>query len=419
MSTQSSDIAPPPAAPGTAADAGLGRHPFRRLSRLLEPLAPPPTVPVLNLALGDPQHAAPSMIAEVLAAQAHQWNRYPPNVGTDAFREAVAAWLGRRFDLAPGLVDPATAILPVSGTREGLYLAAQLVVSRWRRSAPAVAFPNPFYPVYHGAAVMAGARPVPLDAGARTGFMPNVDALADDPALCRQLALLYLCNPANPQGSVAGRETLRRLVALARDHGFVLVVDECYSEIHDAAPPPSVLEVVDGALDNVLVFNSLSKRSNAAGLRAGFVAGDPAWIDAFADLRLYGSAGMPSPVQAAAAALWADERHVEVNRDRYRRKIDCAEARLGTGFGFRRPAGGFFLWLDVGDGVEAARRLWSGGGLRVLPGAYLSAVRPDGTTVADAYIRLALVHDEAVIADAMDRFAGVLANTPLPQRQVG
>ncbi len=397
--------------------ARLADYPFDRLARLLDGVSAPAGVMPLNLALGEPQHPAPALVERALREHASEWNRYPPPRGTDALRAAMAGWLRRRFDLPDGLIDSDRTVLPVSGTREALFQVALLTVPE-RRSGrvPAVCLPNPFYAVYEGAAVIAGAEPVFLDATAASGFLPDLDALEEHHAatgLLDRTALFYLCNPANPQGAVAGRDYLRRLVGLARRHGFVLAVDECYSEIYDAVPPPSVLEVAGGALDGVLVFHSLSKRSSAAGLRAGFVAGDPALMAAFRRLRAYGAAGMPLPVQAAATALWGDEAHVDANRALYRAKVDIAERALGGGaaegrLGFARPAGGFFLWLAVGDGESAARRLWAEQGLRVLPGAYLTRPGADGTNHGAPYVRVALVHDAATVAGAIGRLAETL-----------
>jgi aspartate/methionine/tyrosine aminotransferase len=222
--------------------------------------------------------------------------------------------------------------------------------------------------------------------------------------------LFYLCTPANPQGAIADRAYLEKAIKLAREWDFVLAVDECYCEIYDAAPPPGALEVclaLGGDLRNVLVFHSLSKRSNAAGLRCGFVAGDGDLIARFQHLRSYGGAQVPLPLQLAATALWQDEAHVEPNRALYRRKFDIAEARLAGSYGFYRPHGGFFLWLDVGDGERAASRLWREAAIRTLPGAYIARGR-GGDNPGARYIRVALVHDDATVAAGMDRLRQVL-----------
>ncbi|MFO1048300.1 MAG: aminotransferase class I/II-fold pyridoxal phosphate-dependent enzyme [Geminicoccaceae bacterium] len=383
----------------------LAEFPFRRLAALLAH-APAPAVATRDLALGEPKHAPPALLAETVAAHAHLWNRYPPVPGTPEFRAAVADWLTGRYGLPAGAVDGDRHVCPLSGTKEGLYLLPSLVTSG--RGDPAILMPDPVYAVYFGGARMAGAEPVLLPATAETGFLPDLDAIPA--ALLERTALFFLCSPANPQGAVADLDYLRRLVRLARRHGFLLAVDECYSELWDRAPPPGGLEAAlaeDGSLDRVVVFHSLSKRSSAAGLRSGFVAGDPAVIADLLRLRAYASPVQPLPLLAAATALWRDERHVEENRARYRAKFDLAERRLSNRFGFYRPAGGFFLWLDVGDGEAACRRLWSEAGLRVLPGAYLSG-GDSGINPGRPYIRVALVDEAAAVDAALERLGEVL-----------
>ncbi|WP_207484834.1 aminotransferase class I/II-fold pyridoxal phosphate-dependent enzyme [Arenibaculum pallidiluteum] len=389
----------------------LRDYPFARLAQLLEGVAPRSNLEPIVMTIGEPQHAPPALIEETLRANAHLWGKYPPVFGTPEFRSSAVRWIGRRYgDAAAALVDPQEGVLPVSGTREALFLAAMLAVPERKAGAvPAVLLPNPFYAAYEGAAVMAGAEPVFLPCDRETGFLPDLDALS--PELLARTALFYLCSPSNPQGAAADRAYLGRAIALARRHGFVLAVDECYSEIWDRTPPPGVLEVaaaMGGGLDGVMVFHSLSKRSSAAGLRSGFVAGPVELMRLYGRLRSYGMAGVPLPTLAASAALWDDDAHVEENRRLYRAKFDAAEAALGGRFGFRRPDGGFFLWLEVGDGEQAALRLWQEAGVKVLPGAYLTRPGPDGTNAGVPYIRVALVHDAEVVGEACARIAQAL-----------
>ncbi len=391
----------------------LTDYPFQRLATLLQDPAGTPAAgdQPLIMSIGEPQHQPPSLIVKILAEEAAGWGKYPPMAGTPALRQAVADWLNRRFALPAGWLDADRQILPLAGTREGLFQVAQLVCAENRTgSPPLVLLPNPFYQVYAGAALLAGAEPVFVPAVREGGFLPDFAALPK--AVLDRTALAYLCNPANPQGSVASLALLRDSIALARRHGFVLAVDECYSEIYDQAAPAGALQAcrdLGGGAEGVVVFHSLSKRSSAPGLRSGFVAGDPALIAAFSRLRAYGGAAVPLPIQAASAALWRDEAHVEDNRILYRAKFDLADQILGGHPGYYRPAGGFFLWLEVGDGEEAARRLWSEAGIRVLPGAYLA--RPDGRGVnpGSAYIRVALVHDLPTTRRALIRMAEVLS----------
>jgi N-succinyldiaminopimelate aminotransferase len=384
----------------------LPDYPFARLAKLL---GGPPNADSIVMSIGEPQHTPPAMVAEILHANAALWGKYPPANGSAEFCRAVTEWANRRYGLPEGLIDPDKAILPVAGTREALYLIAQAVCGDRGGKRPLVLLPNPFYQVYAGAAVMAGAEPVFVPGARGPGSQPDYSALPDE-ALSRT-ALAYVCTPANPQGLVADAELLERMVRSARRHGFVLASDECYSEIWDKAQPPGALgacAALGEGLANVLVFNSLSKRSNVPGLRAGFVAGDETVIRAFSRLRSYGGAAMPLPVAAAAAALWRDEAHVAETRDLYRAKLDMAERILGTRFGFYRPAGGFFLWLDVGDGEAAAIKLWREANIRVLPGDYLAAEDSEDGNPGSRYIRVALVHDLATTETALKRIVAVL-----------
>ena len=389
---------------------GLGDNPFRRLNALLKDVTPRSNERPLILSIGEPQHAPPAWVADIIAEHAAEWNRYPPIQGTDDFRASACDWLTKRYALAPGLLDPDRHVLALCGTKEGLYLAAELAVPALKSGRrPAALLPNPLYLTYRGAALMAGAEMVPLAATQATGFLPDLDAV--DPDLLDRTALVFLCTPANPQGAIASLDYLKHAIRLARRHDFVLIVDECYSEIYDQAPPPGALEAAQAlgeGLDHLLVFHSLSKRSNGAGLRAGFVAGDERLIRHFFTLRSYGGSQMSLPIQAAAAALWRDEAHVIENRARYRSKIDTAERVLGTRFGFYRPAGGFFLWLQVGDSEAAALRLWRDAGVKSVPGIYLGTEDAQGHNPGAGYLRLALVHDDATVAEALERMVRVL-----------
>jgi aspartate/methionine/tyrosine aminotransferase len=363
------------------------------------------------LSVGEPRHAPPALVAEAIAAAAGAWGRYPPVDGTADFREAVRDWLTRRFALPPALIDPDRHLLPVAGTREALFLIALAAVPRRTRAGrPAVLMPNPFYQVYYAAAALAGAEPVLLPAGRETGFLPDLDAI--DPAILGRTALFYLCSPANPQGAAATPSYLEHAVRLAWRHGFVLAVDECYSEIYADAPPAGVLAAAAAlggtAPEGVLAFHSLSKRSSVPGLRSGFVAGDANVIAAFRRLRAFGGATLPIPVLAASAALWRDEAHVVANRALYRAKFDLAERMLGGRFGFSRPAGGFFLWLDVGDGEQAARRLWADAAIRALPGAYLARAAAGSANPGARYLRVALIEDLGATEEALRRLCAVL-----------
>lgn len=388
----------------------LTDYPFDRLRALLDPLQPAPGHTPVIMSLGEPQHAPPALLAETVAAAADEWGRYPPTAGTRDHLDAIFEWLNRRYDIPADLIDANKNVVAVSGTREALYLIGDLVIPRRVAGAQsAVLIPNPFYQVYVGATVMGGAEPVYVPATVENDFLPDYAAL--EGALLDRTALAYLCSPSNPQGTIADLDYLSAALELARRHDFILAVDECYAEIYDTAPPPGALEAaahLGGGLKNLLVFHSLSKRSSAPGLRAGFVAGDPELIQKFKTLRAYGGATLPNPLQAAAAALWRDEAHVETNRALYREKFDRADAILGDRPGYYRPAGGFYLWLKVDDGEEAARQLWSQAAIKVIPGAYLAKSDNKGNNPGAGYIRIALVQDPDTVAEALGHIAEIL-----------
>jgi N-succinyldiaminopimelate aminotransferase len=395
--------------PSPAPNRGLAmRSPFVRLRELLGDK--PPGRPAISLAVGEPQHGVPSFVGPVLAASLDEFGKYPMNKGLDEFCEAAAAWLGRRFAL-PRPVDPATEVLILNGSREGLFLAG-IAAERWakgRAGRPAILMPNPFYGAYEAGAVAAHAEAVFLPATAKTGFLPDLDSLSEE-LLARTVAF-YLASPANPQGSVASADYLARLAALARKHGFIVFSDECYSEIYTQTPPPSMLEHSGRDFENVVVFQSLSKRSNLPGLRVGFVAGDRKFLTRFLELRNVSSPQVPIPAQRVAIAAYGDEAHVAESRALYVQKFDLADQILGGRYGYKRPAGGFLLWLDVSahGGDEAVTlRLWTEAGLRVIPGSYLAREQEDGFNPGAGYIRVAIVQDRDTTAEALHRLVATL-----------
>ena len=366
----------------------LPEYAFPRLRRLLAGV--PPGGPELAMAIGEPKHPLPDFVGRIVAEHAHEFALYPPNEGAPELRTAIADWLARRYGVS---VDPETSIIALNGTREGLFNAAlALSPERKRGERPAVLVPNPFYQAYGAAALAVGAELVAVPATAATGFLPDFAALPK--ALLDRTTLLYVCSPANPQGAVAGAGYWRELLALAERHDFRLLADECYAEIYRDTPPPGVLEAArDAGADpeRVVAFHSLSKRSNAPGLRSGFAAGGAQAIAAMRRLKAYGGAPLPLPLQRAAAALWRDEAHVAASRALYQAKFALADRLLAGAPGYTPPAAGFFLWLRVGDGEAAALRLWREAGVRVLPGAYLGRAGADGVNPGADYIRVALV----------------------------
>ncbi|HKF10754.1 MAG TPA: aminotransferase class I/II-fold pyridoxal phosphate-dependent enzyme [Xanthobacteraceae bacterium] len=395
-------------APPSPTRPDIGRSPFVRLRELLGSIDP--GKPPISLAVGEPQHAVPAFVGPILAAHIDEFGRYPMNKGLDAFCEAAAAWLGRRFAL-PRAIDPASEILVLNGSREGLFLAA-VAAARWvggRRGRPAMLLPNPFYAAYAAGAVAANCEPVYLPATAATGFLPDLETLSED-LLARTVAF-FIASPANPQGAVADLAYLGRVVALARRFGFLLFSDECYSEIYTRRPPAGILEAAGPDFANVVEFQSLSKRSNLPGLRIGFAAGDRKFLARFLELRNVSAPQVPMPVQRVAIAAYGDEAHVEENRRLYAQKYDLADKVIGERYGYRRPDGGFFLWLDVsgfGGDEAVALRLWREAGLRVVPGRYLAREQTDGSNPGLGYIRIAMVHDQETTAQALHRLVAVL-----------
>ncbi|HEX2447311.1 MAG TPA: aminotransferase class I/II-fold pyridoxal phosphate-dependent enzyme [Methyloceanibacter sp.] len=389
----------------------LVRSPFARLTQLLDGLAP--GLPAIDLSLGEPKALIPSFLGPTLEAHLGEFGRYPPIKGVPVLREAISDWLGRRYPTLKGHIDPDTHVLPLNGSREGLFSAIFPAFARKPDARrPAVLIPNPFYQSYAAAAAASGAEPVLLPSRAEDGFLPELGSI-DEGVLQRSIAF-YLCTPSNPQGAVADRAYLARAVALARRFDFLLFADECYSEIYSETLPPGALETAyaqTGSLANVVSFQSLSKRSGLPGLRSGFVAGDPSFIAALLRFRNVACPQVPLPVQHVSAKAWADEEHVEKGRALYGRNFAIADELLAGRYGYRRPGGSFFLWLDmaaVGGGEEAAKTLWKGCGVRVLPGAYLAQAEPDGVNPGTDYIRVALVHGADTTREALTRIVATL-----------
>jgi N-succinyldiaminopimelate aminotransferase len=383
--------------------------PFVRLRALLG--AMPPTREPIDLALGEPRMPVPTWVGDAIAAAGDGFGHYPAISGTARLREAIAGWLHRHQTLAEA-IDPDRHILPCCGSREGLFLAILHAVRRYRGPAlPAVLFPDPSYPVYAAAGLAAGAEPVPLATTAASAFLPDLDVLARQTGLLARTAALVLGTPANPQGAVADRTYLGRAAALARAHNFILICDECYSEIFVGQRPASALASVD-TFDNVLVFNSLSKRSALPGLRSGFCAGDAALIAALSQLRNLVGPQMAVPIQHASALAWADELVVDAVRELHRRRLALADRILGHWCGYSAPAGGFFLWLDIApwDDVAFTKELWARAGVRVLPGSFLA--RAPAMAHAAGYVRAALVHDLPTVEIALGAIAALLADSP-------
>jgi aspartate/methionine/tyrosine aminotransferase len=386
---------------------------FTRTNRLLGEIPPGHKKPI-EMTAGDPKEAMPLFVADKLVEAKELLGTYPKIRGSDALRLSIAQWIGRRYGLS-GNIDPSREVLPVNGSREGLFFAALPAAGRKRVARPLMLLPNPFYQAYLGATYGTGCEPVYLNATATSGHLPDLDQLEQERDILQRAAAFYLCSPANPQGAVASADYIRRALALAREYDFMLFMDECYSEIYVGEPPIGGLEVAAATPErfkNLIVFNSLSKRSNLPGLRSGFAAGDGAFLDTLAEIRNLTAPQMPGPVQHASAAVWSEEQHVGVIRQAYRAKFAICDQLLTGRYGYRRPAGGFFLWLDMnhlGGAEAAALTIWQRSGVKVLPGVYLAHEDRHGTNPGRDFVRVALVHDAATVREALERIVEVTA----------
>lgn len=384
----------------------LPLSPFTRLNKLLEGVTPGASP--IHMHIGEPQHPVPPFVGEILAKHIADFGRYPPIIGPDHLRKAIAAWLGRRYKLGSN-IDPDKHVLPLVGTREGLFSAAFVAVPEEKRGQkPVVLIPNPFYQCYAAAALSAGAEPVYVNATRETKFLPDFASLPHD--TLSRTAAVYMCSPSNPEGGAADNAAWRRLFELADEFDFTVLADECYSEIYIDKPPAGALAArhgMKGDFSKLLAFHSLSKRSNLPGMRSGFIAGDATLLARFREFRNVAGPQLPLPIAAVSSAAWNDETHVDENRALYAAKFELAKNKLSNRFGFRIPDGGFFLWLDVEDGVAATSRLWKEGGVRVLPGLYLARDTVAGNP-GKSFIRVALVNDSASTTEALERIAKIL-----------
>jgi N-succinyldiaminopimelate aminotransferase len=359
----------------------LHTYPFEKLAKLMAGAVAPAHLPPVPLYIGEPQHEPPPFVLEALRQGVSRLGAYPATAGTLELRSSVTRWLERRFSLRAGSVDAATMVLPVNGTREALFALVQAAVDT--SQAPLVITPNPFYQIYEGAALLAGATPYYLNATAENQFAPNLDEVPQ--AVLDRTQVLFLCSPGNPTGAVLSRSYLARALDLAERHDFIVAADECYAEIFpdEAAPPPSLLEVAQETgrdrFQRCIVFHSLSKRSSVPGLRSGFVAGDPELMRRFLLYRTYQGGAMSPMVQMASSAAWDDDAHVRTNRQLYREKFDRVLPILSPVLDVQRPAGAFYLWVDVGgDDERFTRELFTRQNVTVLPGSYLGRTTERG-----------------------------------------
>jgi len=393
----------------------LAAYPFERLAALKQGLTPPARLAHIPLSIGEPKHPPPAFVLDVLRSHLAELGSYPATRGLPELRNAAARWAERRFALAAGSVDGDAHVLPVAGTREALFAFVQAVVdSRTTSMPPLVLMPNPGYQIYEGAALLAGAEPYYLDTTPGNGFLPDLDAVPD--AIWQRCQLLFLCSPGNPVGTVMSLEYLQHALRLAARYDFVIAADECYADLFDdeAAPPPSLLSAAaamgNGGFERCMTFHSLSKRSSLPGLRSGFVAGDAALIRPFLLYRTYHGCAMPIPTQKASVAAWSEDAHVVANRALYRRKFDRVLPILAPVIAALRPAGGFYLWLQVGgDDAAFTAGLFAQANVTVVPGSYLARQTPQGNPGA-GFVRISLVASEEECVQAATRIRDFISS---------
>jgi len=359
----------------------LHAYPFERLARLKAGITPPSGLTHISMSIGEPQHAPPEFVLESLRRNLDRLGSYPATAGLSELRAACAGWLERRFKLPRGSVSPETMVLPVNGTREALFSFVQAVIDSSRPAR--VLMPNPFYQIYEGAALLAGAEPYFLPTTPATGYVPDLEAVPEE--IWRRCQVLFLCSPGNPTGAVVSLAYLQRALEMAARFDFVIAADECYTELYldESSPPPGLLQACMASgrtsFERCLVFHSLSKRSSVPGLRSGFVAGDPRLVSRFLLYRTYHGSAMAIPTQLASVAAWSEDSHAAQNRRLYQEKFDCVLPILGEVLQVRKPAGGFYLWPDVGgDDERFVRDLFARQNITLLPGSYLARATGGG-----------------------------------------
>jgi N-succinyldiaminopimelate aminotransferase len=371
----------------------LHPYPFEKLTQLKQGIVPPADKPHISLSIGEPTHATPHLIQEALLTHLHGLSNYPTTKGIPELRRAIADWIGRRFQIPTEYINAETQVLPVSGTREALFSFAQCIVDP--KVKPVVIMPNPFYQIYEGAALLAGAEPYFMNTLEESGYLPDFDAVPE--AIWQRCQLIYICSPGNPSGSVISRASHEKLINLAEKYDFVIASDECYTELYDdeSTPPSGLLQTAysmgNSAFKRCVIFHSLSKRSNAPGLRSGFVAGDAEILQQYFQYRTYQGCAMPLPIQHASLQAWKDELHVILNRRLYREKFAAFIDILSDVIPVSKPPAGFYVWLKVPIAdTDFARELFTRQNITVLPGSFLSR-ESEGLNPGQNHVRIALV----------------------------
>lgn len=382
----------------------LHPYPFEKLNTLFKDVVPA-DLPLIPLSIGEPKHPAPEFVKQAIIDNFQHLSTYPNSKGLPELRQSIANWLTQRFKL--NYVSAEDQILPVTGTREGIFSFVQALINR--EEQPYVVMPNPFYQIYEGAALLAGAKPYFINCTAENHYLGDFDAVPAE--IWEKTALLFVCTPGNPTGAVLSKEQLKKLILLSDQYNFVIASDECYSELWFDQAPTGLLEVCAemGRDDykNCIVFHSLSKRSNLPGMRSGFVAGDAKILKPYLKFRTYHGAAMPVQHQLASIAAWNDEAHVEENRQLYRTKFDLFQSELGTRLPLKKPDAGFYYWLQVEDDEAFAKMLMEQANIKVLPGRYLSRETEQGNP-GENHVRMALVADLAQCEQVIQRLKNIL-----------
>ncbi|MCX7628140.1 MAG: succinyldiaminopimelate transaminase [Methylophilaceae bacterium] len=387
----------------------LHPYPFQKLRDLFQGVTPTPAYRPINLSIGEPKHDTPEFIKQALAENLAGLSNYPTTLGSEALRQAIAGWMARRYGIPAPDID--RQIIPVNGSREALFAFAQAVIDP-AQDNPVVISPNPFYQIYEGAALLAGAEPYFINTLPGNGY--QMDFSTVPAAVWQRTQLVYVCSPGNPTGKVMNLDDWRALFDLADRYGFVIASDECYSEIYfdETAPPLGALQAAHQLgrdYSNLVMFSSLSKRSNVPGMRSGFVAGDAAILEKFLLYRTYHGCAMSPAVQAASIAAWSDEQHVRENRRLYREKFEAVTPLMRQVLDVAMPEAAFYLWADTGESdTEFARRLYRDCNVTVLPGSFL-AREAQGINPGKGFVRIALVASLEECVEAAHRLKNLTA----------
>ena len=371
----------------------LHPYPFEKLKQLKQGITPPHDKAHIALSIGEPKHVTPALIHESVINQLDGIAKYPTTKGIPELRRAISNWVSRRFEILVQHIDIDTQVIPVGGTREALFSFAQAVVDS--STNPVVIMPNPFYQIYEGAAFLAGAEPYYLNTTAESDYLPDFDSVPDE--IWQRCQLIFICSPGNPTGAVISKESHQKLITLAQQYDFIIASDECYSELYDDEnnPPQGLLQTAyamgNQSFERCVIFHSLSKRSNAPGLRSGFVAGDAKILQRYFQYRTYQGCALPLPTQHASIAAWNDEAHVEENRVLYREKFTAFVDILSDICTINKPAASFYIWLQTPiDDADFAQQLFETENITVLPGSYLSR-DANGINPGKNHVRIALV----------------------------